>query len=171
MDDVTTREPSPGYTEENPKAQVQGGQGSPWDVDVDVYLLSVGPPVSYRIESYLQPQGNGDLVFLNHGRPGFNVNFHLHDETNSGYKFNGPPNLQQAIWSQLGTSCPTSGVWDVFDPKSVKDQGMTLVAFNRNPAPAQGIFQYALNVTNNNGASYVSIDPGGNNMNGGTPFQ
>ena len=171
MDDVTTREPSLSHTETHGSSQSQSGSGTPWDVEVDVYLETVGPPATYRIESYLQPQGNGDLVFENHGRPGFNVRFCLHDETGGGYKFDGPPNLQQAIWSQLGTTCPTSGVWDVFDPKQVKDQGMTLVAYNRNPSPAQGIFQYALNVTNDNGASYVSIDPGGNNMNGGTPLQ
>jgi hypothetical protein len=167
MGDVTTRERDHADLREKNMPQGQrGGSGSPWDVEVDVYLESVGPPATYRIESYLQPQGNGDLVFENHGRPGFNVRFCLHDETGGDYKFPSPPNLRQAIWSQRGTSCPTSAVWDVFDAKQVKDQGMTLVAYNANPSPAQGIFQYTLNVTNDNGSTYLAIDPGGNNMNG-----
>ena len=165
MSDVTTREPGQVYARERSMSKAQEGEGSPWDVEVDVYLESVSP-LHFRIESYLQPQANGDLVFHNRGHDGFNVNFHLHDLTDGGYQFAGPPNLNQAIWSQIGDVCPTSGVWQVFDPKQVKDHGMTLVAYNKNPAPAQGHFMYTLNVTNNNGTSYVALDPGGNNMNG-----
>lgn len=141
-----------------------------WNVTVDVYLHSEAAG-DYTIESYLQsdPAAPNDLVFYNRKHPGFNVTFILHDETGLGYRFPGPPKKDDAIWSQLGPdACPGSGQWDIF-PKSgikVNGQGDEVTAFNPNPSPAQGAFGYALNVTKDNGAHYLPLDPGGNNQNG-----
>ena len=41
MSDVTTREPGQVYARERSMSKAQEGEGSPWDVEVDVYLESV----------------------------------------------------------------------------------------------------------------------------------
>ena len=145
-------------------------QGKAWTVQVDVYLHSETPG-DFTIESYLQTTpGRDELVFYNSRHPGFNVEFHLYDETGLGYQFPSATNKQDGIWSKLGSTCPLVGMWDVFpaDKTEVKNSGQTLVAFNPNPSPAQGQFQYTLNVSKDGQAPYLPIDPGGNNMNGGT---
>jgi hypothetical protein len=136
---------------------------------VDVYLHSETPG-DFTVESYLQDPNSKKLTFWNNGHPGFNVTFNLHDETGLGYRFPGPPHDKNAIWSELGsTGCPSSpGSWAVFPANriSVKGGGDTMTAYNPNPAPAQGDFRYTLNVTKNNGANYLPLDPAGNNQNG-----
>lgn len=145
---------------------------SPWEVVVDVYLHSETPG-DFTIQSYLQSKpGSDELVFCNNGHPGFNVTFNLHDETGLGYRFPGPPKDQDSLWSVLGAGqCPSSpGAWNIFPANriSVKGGGSAMTAFNPNPAPAQGDFSYTLNVTKDNGAHYLPLDPGGNNQNGNT---
>lgn len=135
-----------------------------WVVDVDVYLESIDP-LRFIVESYLQQAHGGDLVFHNNGHPGFDVAFHLHDDTDDpdGYTFVRP--RQNAIWSQYGESeaaCPTTAIWEVFRPLRLVDGGMTLVVYNPNDEIKD--FQYTLRVTN--GGEPVRLDPGGKNMNG-----
>jgi len=146
--------------------------GKPWTVQVDVYLHSETPG-DFTIESYLQTTpGRDELVFYSSHHPGFYVEFHLYDETGLGYQFPSANNEVDGIWSRLGSTCPLVGKWDVFpgDKTNVKNSGQTLVAFNPNPSPAQGVFQYTLNVSPDGEPPYLPIDPGGNNMNGGTSF-
>jgi hypothetical protein len=149
------------------EANSPDGQGSkPWDVDVDVYLYSCSP-LDFCIDSYLQSNsGNEDLYFYNRNHPGFNVRFHLHDETGQNYRFPDPPRRGDALWSKIGTDCPTVATYDIFSQHSISvtDQGATVVAYNPNSEPAQ--FQYTLNVSTTGGPPYCAIDPGGNNMNG-----
>lgn len=136
----------------------------PWTVEVDVYLKDDSNPPKFEIESFLN--GPDDkLVFRNSGRPGFNIVFRLHDETHHGYRFPGPPDLKEACWSQLGSACPTQGVWDVFDPVRVFEGGMALTVRNENPCPSQGEFTYTLRVTRDD-EHYLALDPGGFNQNG-----
>jgi hypothetical protein len=148
-------------------------QGKAWTVDVDVILHSSSPG-DFSVQSYLQTTpGSKELVFYNSHHPGFNVQFHLYDETGLGYRFPTGNNKKDGIWSKLGDGqayCPTTGTWDVFpaDKTDVRDQGTLLVAFNPNPPPAQGKFQYTLNVSLDGNPPYLPLDPGGNNMNGGT---
>lgn len=155
------------------KEKSEFAQRQPWTVDVDVYLHS-DTPGDFTIESYLQSTpGRDELVFCSSKHPGFNVQFHLYDETGLGYQFPSGNHKEDGIWSKLGSSCPLVGHWDVF-PKNktqVKDSGQTLVAFNPNPSPPQGAFQYTLNVSQDGSPPYLPIDPGGLNMNGGSSVQ
>jgi hypothetical protein len=141
-----------------------------WEVDVYVYLHS-DAPLDFSVESYLQSDSNSDnLMFYNRCHPGFYVYFHLIDETGKGYRFPQSSNKDDAIWSQMGTSCPTQAIYEVFDQNkiNVKDQGATLKTFNPNEGTAVGNFQYTLNVSTDGKAPYLALDPGGTNMNGST---
>src|ERR1700754_4616203 len=89
-----------------------------WDVLVDVYLVS-DEPKEFHVESYLQNAKNQPLNFHNNGHPGFNVTFELHDETGKNYSFARGPNKEDAVWSQLGSACPLTGIWEVFDKDSI----------------------------------------------------
>ena len=140
---------------------------SPWTVDVDVYLESDGSKPKFRIESYLQNQPNGDLVFYNNGRPGFIIFFHLHDETNSSYLFPSPSLKDEALWSKEGKGCPPDDYgrqWDQFTALRVEPDRKTLVVRNLNDTKIQ--FGYTLRVTKDDGAHYLPLDPGGDNQNG-----
>ena len=142
-----------------------GPPKKPWDVEVDVYLTKACPNPTFDIYTTL-PSNGGDIVFENHHRPGFNVRFNLYDETGDGYVFPPQAKVREACWSQAGTTCPTSPVWDVFDPHRVENGGATLVVFNDNPTPAIGPFKYTLRVTKDGGATYCDLDPGGLDGNG-----
>ena len=152
----------------------------PWDVKIDVYLNSVGPapnyPADFDIQTCLPTQWNNgednpQVFFFNDGRPFFRVTFRLWDNTNgglgSGYKFVADKN--DALWSKLGSICPTAGCWDVFAKSGIKrPNDTTITGDNPNDETCLGAFQYVLRVTDGN--KIVSLDPGGNNMNGGTGF-
>lgn len=152
------------------------GPSKPWEIDIDVYLKAVGPPADFEIMTCLPiDPGNGNISFSNKGRPGFTIAFHLYDNTNgglgSGYVFPNPPappnkKSEWALWSRQGPGCPPKdyGQWDEFTSNNVKDQGLTLVVTNKNESVTA--FGYTLRVTNDNGATFVDLDPGGNNQNG-----
>lgn len=163
----------------------RGKLASPRSTTITVYLKSVGPPpecvADFDIVTTLKTSGGGHnppIIFQNGGYDGFDITFDLVDLTNngagSGYRF--PKNSDDAVWSQIGTTCPLTPISDVFT--NVKVQGpKKLTVFNENPDvgnnEGQGYFQYTLNVTtdkNGNGPPYVHLDPGGINMNGGSGF-
>lgn len=155
--------------------QTMKAPNKPWEIDVDVYLNSVGPPVDFDIRACLPVDANDKLIFNNKGRRGFMISFHLYDNTNngagSGYVFHNPhkqPNRESewALWSRDLPGCPPQnyGQWDEFTSQSVKNQGQTLVVENKNETITE--FGYTLRVTNDNGASFVDLDPGGLNQNG-----
>lgn len=145
--------------------------GSPWEKTVDVTLESVSP-LKYSIVptgTHPLPSQNGMLVFDNDHHDGFNVHFNLIDKTGGNYRW--PPNnlKDQAVWSKVGTSdkCPGSPSKEVFHAVSVDNQTRKVLTVNNpNPKPAQGAFQYTLCVTNNDGKTYLPLDPGGLNNNG-----
>ena len=141
---------------------------SPWNVSVDVTLNSINP-VSFTIDSKDLPKGsNGDLIFKNDGKPGFHINFNFTDGTGLGYRFPPNKNKDEAVWSQVGSNaCPQSASSDVFHAIGVDEPArLTLTVNNPNPSPAQGKFGYTLRVTNDEGTTYLPLDPGGDNMNG-----
>lgn len=122
------------------------------------------------------PTGPDGIIFENDGYDGFKIYFELKGET-FGYFF--PPHQRKhdAVWSQLGTVCPRSQVWDVFRPLQVVEpnpppghpvERRILIVRNKNPGPhpGQGQFQYNLRVTN--GTDWKDLDPGGTNNNGST---
>ncbi len=169
------------------RAEAKHYPDKPWTVDVDVYLYSAGPPAEFTIDTCLpvEPCGgdpHGRIVFSNKGRDGFNVVFRLFDNTNggdgSGYVFPDPPGPKHvsdrkkwALWSREGEGCPPEGYadqWSEFTSTSVTDQGQTLIVRNKNSFCA--LFGYTLRVTNDGGATFVNLDPGGNNMNGNSRF-
>jgi hypothetical protein len=148
---------------------LQGKGHDTWEVDVYVYLHSEDG--HHTIESYLQSDSRSEnLQFYNNHHPGFNVKFHLIDETGRGYRFPTSNNRKDGIWSKLGYDCPDSPCWDVFDRESIHvyGDGDELIAFNPNIAPAIGDFQYRLNVSLDGSEPWVAIDPGGTNHNGMT---
>jgi hypothetical protein len=148
-------------------------QNNQWTVDVEIFLHSEADK-DFTVESYLQTNPpSKDLVFYNSHHPGFYVNFHLYDETGLGFRFPVSKYKQDGVLSKVGNTPPSSKDFEVFDKTKtdVKDQGATLVAFNPNPSPAQGVFQYTLNVSKDGNPPYLPLDPGGNNMNGTTSFE
>lgn len=169
MNDIDLKERNRIETEV--KRKVGSEARKQWDVLVDVYLHSETPG-DFTIESYLQSDPDSDnLIFYNNGHPGFHISFSLHDETGLGYSFPQGSNKEDAVWSQVGENlCPETGVWGVFEQSSivVKNSGATLEVHNPNPSPAQGQFSYTLNVSKDGGATYLALDPGGINQNGGT---
>ena len=142
--------------------------GSPHHATVDVILL-LGQTPNFRFESNdLNVGANNVLTFVNNGRPGFWIDYRLKDPP-YGYLFPNnsiPNNLDEALYSAVGSDgCPNSqGQWEQFTAKNVKNAGNTLVVRNLNDCAA--VFGYTLRVTNDNGASYVELDPGGVNQNG-----
>ena len=46
------------------------------------------------------------------------------------------PQVREACWSKIGSTCPSSPVWDVLDPRRVENGGTTLVVYNDDPSPA-----------------------------------
>jgi hypothetical protein len=150
----------------------------PWEVVIDVFLNSVSAAgkADFDIQTCLptttlRSDKNPQVQFDNCGRPGFLVKFRLFDNTNggagSGYRF--PLIPEDGLWSQTGNSCPGGPAYEVFEQDSldVVDKGLTLLASNPNPSPAQGPFRYTLNVSIGGTKPYTALDPGGNNMNGG----
>lgn len=151
----------------------------PWDVVVDVFLNAVEPgkkphfdiQTCLPVKSPSSDRQPPEIQFENSGRPGFSIRFRLFDNTNggngSGYRF--PLRAADGLWSQVGNDCPVGPAYEVFPEEKldVEEKGMTLLAFNPNPSPAQGQFQYTLNVSVGGNKPFTALDPGGNNMNGG----
>jgi hypothetical protein len=157
----------------------------PWELDIDVYLTSVGPPAQFSIDTCLPFEfKDGDshawIHFHSSDRTaGFKLNFRLYDNTGAvpPYVFPNPPgNPKQggdpnkwALWSSEGEGCPPEAAqWDQFTAQSVADQGTTLVVSNLNTYKTD--FGYTLRVTNDNGKTFVNLDPGGTNYNGSSRF-
>ena len=151
-------EPGLRYTDTEEAARFE-----PWTVEVDVHLLEASNPPKFCIESFLKDPDD-KLVFNNNGRPGFKIVFHLHDETGEGFRFPEERDKDEAVWSQLGSTCPKRKVLDVLKPIRIFDDGTKLTVHNPNPHPPQGEFTYTLRVTN--GRKWLDLDPGGVNQNG-----
>jgi hypothetical protein len=173
MEDIDLKERR--FRDDDEDQRLQGQHPSnPWDAEVDVNLTSDNP-VQFQIATCLPLDNSGNILFNNNGRPGFKIKFRLYDNTNngagSGYTFPQGANKADAVWSQLGTTCPTTGVWVVFPQNSitVTDNGATAMVTNPNVAPNLGVFRYTLNVLKP-GGPYVPLDPGGNNGNGTTQW-
>jgi hypothetical protein len=139
-------------------------QKEPWKCEVDIYLQPQGSDPPFELQTCLEMNSAKRIIFKNRRRPGFVIKFRLHDDLNPGYHF--PSDPTQAIWSQVGTECPKTQVWEVFEPLSVEDAGMTLVVYNENPKPAIGNFKFSLRVTKGNGPPFLLLDPGGTDNNG-----
>lgn len=139
---------------------------SPWDVDVDVYLYAEDHDPPFRLDSYLQEEPGGNLVFNNRRRPGFIVKFHLHDETGEEYYFPKANDEEKAMWSQMGEGCPPAncGQWEEFKVQRIINNRQTLVVRNLNKTKTK--FGYTLRVTKDDGKTFRDLDPGGENQNG-----
>ena len=149
--------------------------GNPWPVDIDVYLYEDTDPPRFEVVSTL-PIDDSDsndplLIFDNKGRPGFELRFHLYDQTEKGYRF--PIAKDDAVWSIIAdTGCPTSEAHQVLKPVRVtQPNGTMLVVENANEekdgAPI-GKFRYTLSVSTTGRAPYLALDPGGVDQNGPT---
>lgn len=141
----------------------------PKDVHVKVTLLP-GQKPPFKISSTDLPMGrDSELIFRNHGHPGFRVHFELQEPTH-GYLF--PPNKTraEAVWSQMGAdACPETQIWDVFRALEVSPDRKTLTVRNGNVHKEElGKFTYTLRVVRDDPLDWMELDPGGDNQNGGT---
>lgn len=143
----------------------------PKEVHVDVILkLGSTPPFEFRTED-LPMRPKNELIFENCNHPGFLVHFDLMPPTN-GYAFPDASiahHLDEALYSVPRPVCPTSrGQWPQFTAEEVKNNGNTLVVRNHNRSKVK--FGYTLRVTNDSGATYLDLDPPGDNTNGPSGF-
>lgn len=141
--------------------------GSPNKATVKVTLqLGQTPPFLFT-SSDLPVGPNNELTFANNGNPGFLIDYELQEPTN-GFRFpenSIPNNLKEALYSAKGAGCPTTeGQWEQFTAQTVKQQGKVLTVRNLNDEVAE--FGYTLRITNDGGATYTPLDPGGFNQNG-----
>lgn len=163
-------DPNAQYEEEDSRRMAPE---KPWAVEVDVYLQDDSDPPVFQVVSTL-PIDNSNpqdelLIFENKGRPGFEIRFHLYDQTGKGYRF--PTTEDDAVWSIIADSgCPMSEAHEVFEPIRVTEpNGTMLVVRNDNSQQAGGAigkFRYTLNVSTNGRAPYLPLDPGGVDQNG-----
>lgn len=157
------RETSAGTAAE--KTAVGTTTNDPWVVAVDVWLQPDGSDPPFVLETYLPKNAHGEIVFENHRRDGFIINFNLQDPHGTGYLF--PNDLKEALYSAAGRGCPTNkGQWPQFEARSVTNGNRTLEVRNRNQG--KQVFGYTLRVTKTGGAPYLDLDPGGENQNGGS---
>jgi hypothetical protein len=151
-----------------PRLDVESeGQGSPWDVDVDVYLRPDGEEPPFKMQSCLPRNPDGEFVFDNCGRHGFQIHFHLKDPHKTGYLFPRSAQLREALWSWPRPECPPENhgeQWREFKAVRVSPDGKTLVVRNLNETETK--FGYTLRVTKDGGDSYRDLDPIGENKNG-----
>lgn len=175
MDDITAKDrhgAEPKSELDMTEAMVVGPK-DPWPVEVDVYLEDVTDPANpkFRLETCLPIDHTGSdqvITFHNRGRPGFEIKFNLFDKTGNGYRFPPQAKRHQALWSRQGAGCPPDNYgqqWREFEVVRVIEPAQeSLVVRNRNETITQ--FGYTLRVTNDDGASYLNLDPGGDNQNG-----
>jgi hypothetical protein len=138
------------------------------DVDVTVHLDLKHEPPFYFETDLPKKSGKGDhLIFKKGGPDGFMINFHLDDPDNV-YSFGN--DLQEALYSTDQPVCPGPDEpchWDQFQATEIKDNGMTLVVWNKND-PKNGDpmdFGYALRVIKPGDKKYLHLDPIGTNGN------
>ena len=144
------------------------------NVSVKVILDPPGSNPPFHFESTDLPIDKDNVIyFSNCGKSkGFLIRYTIVDTANPGYRFpthsNGNDYLDQALWATASGTCPTEpSNWDsVFKARSVEGGGLTLVVWNKNEV-AQN-FAYTLRVIK--GASWLNLDPGGSNQNGGIPL-
>lgn len=137
------------------------------DVYVQVFIHPGDPRGDYHFESKDLPMGNGNfLYFYNCGHDGLNVHYDIQPGTT--YVFPNK-NINQwdkhALWVQQKGGCPTGpSTWGQFQVTDVAADGSSLTVYNKNPQ--KETFWYTLRVTNDGGANYLPLDPGGGNENG-----
>ena len=159
----------PEAASETARAKTSLRPPEPWVVDIDVYLEPEGVDPPFFLETILPVNSDGEIVFQNHLRDGFIINFNLKDPEETGYLF--PDDEDEALYSSKGKGCPTSkGQWGQFKAMEVvKPANTTLVVRNLNQSGQQGQFGYTLRVTD--GSKWRELDPGGDNQNGQMPLQ
>jgi hypothetical protein len=148
----------------------------PWEVTIDVYLNSVaadGTP-DFDVQTCLPTDWpttdqNPIVNFYNDGRNGFRITFRFYDNTGSTNSYIFLTDANDAVWSAAGSTCPTQKCSEVFSqPKRVDDSTLSVLNLNND---VLGPFQYALRVSNDKEKTVVTLDPGGNNMNGNYSFK
>lgn len=141
----------------------------PKEATIDV-ILQPGSKPPFRFESKDITIGpDNHITFDNDNHDGFILHYRIKGP-NHGYRFPDssiPKNLKEALYVARGTTCPTEECrWGQFEATDVDADGTTLTVRNRNQKAEKGDFAYTLRVTNDSGASYLPLDPGGTNNNG-----
>lgn len=137
------------------------------EVTVKVILQAPGSNPPFKFESSDLPiDENNVIYFSNCGKfKGFMVNYDLDDAANRGFRF--PELTKEALWVTESGPCPTQAcTWDVFEAKKVDKDGLRLVVKNTNETVQD--FAYTLRVKN--ATTWLPLDPGGSNQNGGIPL-
>ena len=142
------------------------------DVNVKVVLHAPGSNPAFHFESNDLPiDGDNVIYFDNCGSfRGFRINYDLDTTDNAGFRFptraaNGNDYLDDALWVAQSATCPTTPCkWPVFEARREENGGGRLVVRNKNEVVEN--FAYTLRVTN--GTTWLNLDPGGANRNGGS---
>ena len=140
----------------------------PMEVHVAVVLHPGASNGNFHFETTELPMGpNNYLYFKNAGHPGFHVHYDLQGHEEYVFPDEGMTKyyLKEALYSDDKPGCPTtSGQWGQFKAIEVRNNGRTLVVYNKNDTEKD--FGYTLRVTNDDGHNYLDLDPGGGNQNG-----
>lgn len=140
------------------------------DVSVEVHIdePDANPPKFRFTSNDLTVGPDNELTFKDGtDHSGFDIHFKL-AEPRRGYYFPGPAipgHLDEALYVSPGRGCPKSAhKWEQFEAVAVNGRNTELTVHNKNKFKAE--FGYTLRVTNDNGASYLALDPIGTNQNG-----
>jgi hypothetical protein len=143
---------------------------SPKQANVDVVCVpDSSKPEGVRFELSSNLGSSNELTFKNDNHPGFEVDFNLVDNDQTGCKFMHDP--KDAMWVQKiepGTPdpCPTSAMyWDQFEAKSVSKNDTQLSVRNLNDYVQ--LFAFSLRFTKPGWPDPILYDPIGSNQNGG----
>jgi hypothetical protein len=148
--------------------------GTPKEVHVRVFVHPGSPNGDYHFETTDLPMGpQNHLYFENCGHPGLYVYYDIQPGTNYVFPDQNltPRWKNEVLWATQQPSCPMAepnAPLTIFQPSDVQNSGTTLVVRNTNPKKED--FWYTLRVTNDRGANYLPLDPGGTNDNGSTSF-
>lgn len=163
--------------------------GNEKKVDVDVHIIndsSKNPPYDFWLGTTDNKVGKpkGDtLTFDNDGKyDGFDIRFHVVDETRKGFLFmdarkdaNGDPDPNLApMWVKKVNDpkdpCPDHEFWDEFKTTEVAPNNKTLHVYNRNTDKQLFKFAFMFSRTPHQEPFEIMYDPGGDNQNGPRPF-
>ena len=143
----------------------------PKEVHVKVRVTDVAAETFVFESSDIEIEPKNRITFKNdEDHYGFNIHYEL--EGADGYRF--PEDLDDALYVESGNRdyCPQSrSKWGKFKPLEVRSgnggERRVLLVHNKNDDRKE--FAYTLRAKNGSG-KWLTLDPGGVNENGGSPF-
>lgn len=145
-------------------------QKPPKEVHVKVRVTDVAAETFVFESKDIEIGPKNEITFKNDEEHyGFEIHYEL--EGADGYRF--PEDLDEALYVEAGSKgyCPQSrSQWGKFKPLEVRSgnggERRVLLVDNKNDSKKE--FAYTLRAKN--GSKWLTLDPGGTNENGGSPF-